>query len=318
MYSILMGCLFLCVCLGNQVFSQSFSPEEFAQVRFAHRGGYAYGPENTLETIQYNLRNHQVNAIEVDVTMTSDGQLILFHDENIHRLLRTNTDRKVSEMTLAEIQAIPLRDGSWGAVFVPTLEEVMDSLEVLVDNEGLKFIVELDFKITGGQTQTAVQELVRILEKEEKAMGEKVYDTYFASTFFPDTIKELRKQSERLRIGFAVNNNPDEKKFLARMGVLFSPWLVKRYKADLIEPNMCLVTKGYVRRWKRRGILINAWTASSACEKGYLEQFDIAYTTNCPGGDCIGDTTDMVNPTRWCKSCKESYFSEHELQADNR
>ena len=84
-----------------------------------------------------------------------------------------------------------------------------------------------------------------------------------------------------------------------------SPFLVKKYGCSLIEPNHCMVTKRYVKRWTRRGVAINAYTANSACEKAYLDALGIAYTTNCPESTCEDDASDQTGKKKgWCKSCK--------------
>jgi hypothetical protein len=70
---------------------------------------------------------------------------------------------------------------------------------------------------------------------------------------------------------------------------------------------MCLITKRYVRKWQRKGILINTYTANTQCEKQYLEQFGIAYTSNCPlEPSCAGDPSDEPGkPVKWCKTCRK-------------
>ena len=67
--------------LGQET-TDHFSHDFFEKQRFAHRGGYANGPENTIETILDNI-NHGVGAIEIDVEMTKDQKLVIFHDATI-------------------------------------------------------------------------------------------------------------------------------------------------------------------------------------------------------------------------------------------
>ncbi|KJR42771.1 glycerophosphoryl diester phosphodiesterase [Candidatus Magnetoovum chiemensis] len=84
----------------------------------AHRGARSIAPENTIIAAE-TARLIGADLWETDVSITKDGQLILFHDDD---LLRT-TDVKekfpncksfnVNDFTLAEIQALDL-----GAVFI--------------------------------------------------------------------------------------------------------------------------------------------------------------------------------------------------------
>jgi hypothetical protein len=73
---------------------------------------------------------------------------------------------------------------------------------------------------------------------------------------------------------------------------------------DIIEPNICMINDRFVKKWHKKGILINAYTANTKCEKKYLENFKIAYTTNCPIGSCEPDPSDQIGkPKKWCKKC---------------
>ena len=51
------------------------------QLRIGHRGAGAYAIENTLESFQKAL-DLGVNAVEMDIRKTKDGELVLSHDDN--------------------------------------------------------------------------------------------------------------------------------------------------------------------------------------------------------------------------------------------
>ncbi len=74
-----------------------------------HRGAAGLELENTVTSIK-RAANLHVYAIEIDVRLTSDGKLVLSHDGD---LVRTADDpRRISQLTLKELQKIPLLDGS--------------------------------------------------------------------------------------------------------------------------------------------------------------------------------------------------------------
>ncbi|HET7640655.1 MAG TPA: glycerophosphodiester phosphodiesterase family protein, partial [Ktedonobacteraceae bacterium] len=50
--------------------------------RVAHRGGSYLAPENTLAAFR-NALTLSVDAIELDVHMSCDGQAIVFHDYTV-------------------------------------------------------------------------------------------------------------------------------------------------------------------------------------------------------------------------------------------
>ncbi|MDQ2994305.1 MAG: glycerophosphoryl diester phosphodiesterase, partial [Pseudomonadota bacterium] len=77
----------------------------------AHRGASFYAPENTLASMR---RAHAMGAqwVEFDVMLTSDGELIVFHDDTLER----TTDggkRNVADTPLAKIRELDA--GSWFA-----------------------------------------------------------------------------------------------------------------------------------------------------------------------------------------------------------
>jgi glycerophosphoryl diester phosphodiesterase len=50
----------------------------------AHRGGSSYSPENTLLAVTNSARS-SIDAIEIDVSLTSDGEVVLSHDFTLQR-----------------------------------------------------------------------------------------------------------------------------------------------------------------------------------------------------------------------------------------
>ena len=290
--------------LYGQVPSVHFNAAFFETQAFAHRGGYAYGPENTLETILYNVK-FGVRAFEVDVMLTKDDQLVLFHDDSIHRILTTNDAKKVSEMTLSELKEYTLRDERLGTISVTTLQELFDTLLISVPDDVLRsFCLELDFKPSGKDTERGVKALLEIINGEVKNHGENLYRYFFVSSFYPSVLKEIRKYNGQLITAFAVTKTPDSHKLKSKLGVILAPLIIRKHNASIIEPNLCLVDRRFVRKYHKKGIAINAWTANTKCEKEYLSQFTIAHTTNCPYDTCEPDPSDQIGkPKKWCTKC---------------
>ncbi|MGA2526808.1 MAG: glycerophosphodiester phosphodiesterase family protein [Smithellaceae bacterium] len=97
--------------------------DEFTAI--AHRGASAYYPENTMESFQGAI-SMGADMIELDVQLTSDGEVVVFHDEKLTRC--TNGKGRIADYTLAELKKLDA--GSWfgkeyqGAK-IPTLEEAL-------------------------------------------------------------------------------------------------------------------------------------------------------------------------------------------------
>jgi Glycerophosphoryl diester phosphodiesterase len=50
----------------------------------AHRGASADAPENTLAAFEL-ARRQQADMIELDVQLTADGEIVVFHDDTTMR-----------------------------------------------------------------------------------------------------------------------------------------------------------------------------------------------------------------------------------------
>lgn len=99
------------------------SPMKF----IAHRGYSAAYPENTLPAVEAVFRHPAcgtlVTGIEIDIRLTRDGRMAVFHDNTVRR-----GDQKlpVEAVTLAELQdAVKER---FHGTPVPVLDDVLDSV----------------------------------------------------------------------------------------------------------------------------------------------------------------------------------------------
>lgn len=295
--------LFFCFQVFSQDTPSNFSPDVFEKQRFAHRGGYAIGPENTLQTILDNIEKG-TGAIEIDVQLTKDNQLVLFHDQKISRILNIDSPLNVGQLSLSELKKIPLRDTTKGLQYVSSFKELIDTLAKIPKSKIDNFILEVDFKPHGDQTPIAVNAFIDILKTQLEVFGDELYNHFFISTFYPEVLEQFNKSDPKIIKAFAVNNSPNDNKLLANMAILMAQKIIKKNNVQIIEPNICMVNNRFVERWHKRGILINAYTANTRCEKEYLENFQIAYTTNCPNGTCEPDQSDQIGkPKKWCKKC---------------
>ena len=103
-------------------------PSLTSPVIFAHRGASSHAPENTLSAFQLAV-DQGARAIELDVQLTKDREVVVFHDMDISRT--TDGAGKISSLTLAEIKrfnaGISFSPGYQNEK-VPSLAETLDSL----------------------------------------------------------------------------------------------------------------------------------------------------------------------------------------------
>jgi glycerophosphoryl diester phosphodiesterase len=95
--------------------------------RVAHRGGAQLAPENTIAAF-LNALSLPIDAIELDVHMSRDGHVIVFHDNQVNK--RTNGSGNLLDLDLAylrRLDAAARHPGGWpDPQQIPTLSEVLE------------------------------------------------------------------------------------------------------------------------------------------------------------------------------------------------
>jgi glycerophosphoryl diester phosphodiesterase len=110
--------------------------DPLARPVIGHRGNRAHAPENTLEALLEAVALG-ADALEFDLRVSSDGQLVVFHDPTLERT--TDGRGKVAQHSVAELKRLDAgarftRDGGrsfpWRGrgITVPTFDEVAEAL----------------------------------------------------------------------------------------------------------------------------------------------------------------------------------------------
>jgi glycerophosphoryl diester phosphodiesterase len=124
-----------------------------------HRGSPTERPENTMPSYELAVAQ-RVDAVELDVHLTRDGQLAVIHDATLERT--TDRDGTVAEMTMDDIRAanagarFTAEDGSTpfadDGLRVPALPEVLDWLPA-----GIGLVVEIKASAAADATVAALR-----------------------------------------------------------------------------------------------------------------------------------------------------------------
>jgi glycerophosphoryl diester phosphodiesterase len=95
--------------------------------RVAHRGGSQLAPQNTLAAFR-NALTLPIDAIELDVHLSRDGQAIVFHDYTVDKL--TNGHGNILDLDFAYLRGLNAAahfPGGWlEPQQIPTLREVLE------------------------------------------------------------------------------------------------------------------------------------------------------------------------------------------------
>jgi glycerophosphoryl diester phosphodiesterase len=119
---------------------------------WGHRGcrGIGNPPENSLDAFQAAI-DQGADGVELDVFLSRDDQLIVFHDDTLDRM--TSGTGETTSYTLAELQQFRLKsaDGSLTDARIPTLDEVLDLVQCFrrekTDSQrAQRFVVNVEIK----------------------------------------------------------------------------------------------------------------------------------------------------------------------------
>lgn len=149
----------------------------------AHRGLSGKAPENTMAAFRLAI-DAGADMIELDVTLTSDGELVVIHDDTLQAT--TNGRGKVMKHTLAELRALDA--GSWfGSQFtgerLPLLSEVLDLVRS-------KILLNIEIK-PEAVNESAPCNIAESIAKQVQDRG--MRDQVIVSSFSPLALIEMHE-----------------------------------------------------------------------------------------------------------------------------
>lgn len=194
-------------------------------LKIGHRGAKGSEPENTLIAFQKAI-DMNVDGIELDVHLSSDGEIIVIHDDTIDRT--TNGKGFAKNFTSSQLKQFE----------IPTLSEVLD----LVDRRCF-----LNIEIKGIGAEKPVVDLIThyISEKNWK------YNDFLVSAFDWKMLEEVRLLNPNIRIGVLTEESIEEALAFA-----------KKIKAYSIHPNYALLSKENVALMQENGFEVYTWTVN--------------------------------------------------------
>ena len=197
--------------------------------KIAHRGVFNNKniPENSLKAFEKAMSMDF--SIELDIQLTKDNVLIVFHDENLKRL--TGLNKKVTDCTYLEIKNLTLLETKEK---IPTLKEVLDLIQKKV---------LLDIEIKG---KKRIKTLCNLLVKELSD-----YENFILKSFNPRIVHYLKKHYPNLEVGYII----DKKK----VPLLANKLIFLYTKPDFLAIHKSLLeTKKFQKLKKKYPLLV--WT----------------------------------------------------------
>jgi glycerophosphoryl diester phosphodiesterase len=233
----------------------------------AHRGASADAPENTLASMKLAWE-YGADGIELDLWLSADGKLIVFHDADTKRFEKT--PRKICSLTLDEARKIDV--GSWkSAQFrgepIPTLDSILATIP-----KGKRAVLEIK---CGPEI---VPELSRVIRESGRAPEE-----LCIISFDFDSLAVSKKALRKIEHFFLSDYKQDVK---AGAFPKLKPLLARTKAAGFDGLNLQFkwpITKEFVSEVNSAGLKLYVWTVDDAAVARRLADAGVdGITTNKP------------------------------------
>lgn len=217
----------------------------------AHRGESADAPENTMASFRLAWERGD-DAIELDVHLTKDGQLIVCHDPDTKRT--TGVAHKIKDTPFDVLRALDAgkwKGDKWAGEKLPTLAEVLATIPT-----GKRCFIEIK---VGPEAVPAVAKAVHESGKKPEQMC--------VISFKADTVAEAKRQLPELKAYFLADFKQDKKtkkwtgdidEFVATARRCHADGLDLGYKGPVDE--------AVAKKVKAAGLVFQVWTVDDVAE----------------------------------------------------
>ena len=203
----------------------------------AHRGSSGRAPENTLAAIRAAIAD-EADWVEIDVQETSDGVVVVHHDEDFMRA--AGQSGRVWQMPWSEVARIP--NGAW---FGPEFEgERVTTLEEVLRTARDRIGVNIELKVYG-HGQRLEERVIELVE----AMG--MEDQVVLMSLDRPTVETLNRMRPDWTVGFLA---------AVSIGDLSG------VQADFLAVNAKTATPGFIRRAHEAGKQVQVWTVDNPAQ----------------------------------------------------
>ena len=212
-------------------------------LKIGHRGA-GYEPENTLKSFQKAL-DLNADGIELDVHLSSDGHIIVIHDETIDRT--TNGKGLVNNLSLSELKSFLIAD----QLEIPTLIEVFD----LIDK---KCLINVELKGVGTASKVVALIEEYISDKNWK------YEHFIISSFEWNMLEEVHNLNSNIAIGVLTEEDVDK-------ALAFG----ESIKAKAINPDFQLLNPENTKEIQKKGFQVLPWTVDSPKDIQRIKSYNV-------------------------------------------
>jgi len=235
-------CLYLLYLIFFWQWGKNYQPFYNKEQRpiMGHRGSPNLFTENTILSFEKAI-DQGVDGLELDVRLSKDRQIVVFHDPNLKRL--SDRTEKIQDLSLTELQRIALhkQDNQKEEAYIPTLNDLVPLFNQI---KVLNIEIKTDAFLKG---HDIINLLIKFLDKH------KIDDKCIVSSFNPLILMKLKRRRPRTIIGFLYNR----KKLLHGWDNMI--WML-RVQPDNLHVHYSLLDSWIVRWARKKGMHINSYT----------------------------------------------------------
>ena len=207
-------------------------------LKIGHRGAKGYKPENTLASFAKAIELN-VDAIELDVHLSSNCEIMVIHDETLNRT--TTKTGFVSDYSASELKKLG----------IPTLEEV-----ILLVNR--RCVINIEIK-----EATATPKVLQLIEKWVNEQHWK-YNQFQISSFNWEALSMVSKINSKIAIGV-----------LAEASIEKALAFAIQIKAHSINPYFKLLNSENVNLIHSNGFKIYTWTVNTPEDLIFVKSLNV-------------------------------------------
>lgn len=248
-----------------------YRPDDPEVLIIAHRGGRGLAPEGTMAAFD-NAVSLGAHVLEYDTHITSDGHLVVIHDDTVDRT--TNGSGKVNEMTLEEVQMLDAgyhftdENGDYTfrdkGVYLPTIEEVFQKYP------NMRHLIELKDTNAPELYEDMIQELWRLIQEYD------MEDNVMVGSF----THEINERFEEVSWGqIPIGAGEEAVRDFATKHVAFLNGLADSTVDSLQLPTEAegfdLTTKNIIESAKARNMSVYYWTINEKDEMRRLIEKEV-------------------------------------------
>jgi glycerophosphoryl diester phosphodiesterase len=213
-------------------------------LKIGHRGAKGHKPENTLISFQKAI-DLNVDGIELDVHLSSDGEIIVIHDETIDRT--TNGKGFVNKLSLPELKMSRIEN----EYKIPTLKEVFD----LVNQQCL---VNIEIKGKG-----MIKPVIELIESYVENKNWK-YDQFIVSSFDWIALLDIHLLNPEIPLGVLTEYDLE-------LAFAFAKFI----DAKSVHAHYHLLSKKMTVQMQEDGFQVFAWTVNETEDIQKIKSFNV-------------------------------------------